>query len=460
MSHINKYFQPQNHGSALIISMIFIVICSALALSLAAMSGSNTQLANNQHKVDCALASAESGLDIQRYWLTPVMMPSSTSPSNYFSTVVDTIQYDLDANSISNIVLHNDGSIDAVDLDSLSGQTFSGQISADANDLYTLHVYSTGGNGQITRTIKVEYTIEPYEHPIFNYGLATKGPLNFTGNPTITAVNEAWEADLYVESSSSLTSISVAGNTNFDGEIQIGNAAANVDFAGAVQIAGDTGQEAIDNHVTIGSEPVDFPTPDTDRFRPYAIGDVIDASTDLGSYTNILVNCSIAAGTNPIFPKSVIIQGVLFVESPNIIIFTRNVALEGVIVADGDLDIPGTDRIDFLGNFASGPYPAGIEFDAIRAEEGSSIVAPGFSASFQGNFSTLEGVVALSGVTFSGNVNAQIKGTLINYSDTPMIVEGNAVMNFDRVSSTKVPAGFDTFRVLTYNPSSYSEGAF
>ena len=460
MSSIKKSFQPQNNGSALVISMIFIIICSALALSLAAMSGSNMQLATNQHKIDYAFASAESGLDIQRYWLTPVMMPSSTAPSDYFSTIVDTIQDDLNANSISNIVLHSDGSIDAVSLDSSSGQTFSGQLSVDPNDLYTLNVYSTGGNDQITRTIMVEYAIEPYEHPIFNYGLATKGPLTFTGNPTITAVNEAWEADLYVESSSSLTSISVVGNTNFDGEIQIGNPSAIVDFGGDVQIAGDTGQTAIDNHIEIGSEPVDFPTPDTDRFIPYAIGDVINSSTDLSTYGNTLINCSIPAGTNPIFPKSVTIQGLLYIEAPNIVIFTNNVSLEGIIVGDGDPGNPGTNRLDFLGNFASAPYPEGIEFDALRAEEGTSILAPGFSASFQGNFSTLQGVVAVSGVTFSGNVNAQIKGTLINYADTPMVIEGNATMNFDRMAATKIPAGFDTYRVLTYNPSSYSEVAF
>ena len=460
MSSINKSFQSQKHGSALLISMIFIVICSALAISLAAMSGSNMQLAANQHKVDCAFSSAESGMDIQRYWLTPVMIPSSTAPSDYFSTLVDTIQDELNNNSISNIVLHSDGSIDSVTLDSLSGQTFSGQISVEPNDLYTLHVYSTGGNDQITKTIKVEYAIEPYEHPIFNYGLATKGPLTFTGNPTITAVNEAWEADLYIESSSSLTSISVVGNTNFDGEIQIGNASATVDFGGDVQIAGDTGQTAIDNHIEIGSEPVDFPTPDTDRFQPYAIGDVIDSQVDLSTYGNTLVNCSIAAGTNPVFPKSVTIQGILYIEAPNIVIFTSNVSLEGIIVGDGNPGNPGTNRIDFLGNFASGTYPEGMEFDALRDEEGTSIVAPGFAASFQGNFSTLQGVVAVSGVTFSGNVNAQIKGTLINYADTPMVIEGNATMNFDRIAATKIPAGFDTYRVLTYNPSSYSDVSF
>ena len=180
----------------------------------------------------------------------------------------------------------------------------------------------------------------------------------------------------------------------------------------------------------------------------------------MSTYDNTLINCSIAPGTNPVFPKSVIIQGIIFIESPNIVTFERNVALEGIIVGDGDLTNPGTDRIDVLGNFASSTYPEGMEFDEICSEEGSSVVAPGFAMSFQGNFSTLEGVVAVSGISFTGNVNAQIKGTIINYSDDPMVIGGNAVMNFDRVDSTKVPAGFDTLRVLTYNPSSYEEPTF
>ncbi|MHC4540878.1 MAG: hypothetical protein ACYS74_14035 [Planctomycetota bacterium] len=50
-----------------------------------------------------------------------------------------------------------------------------------------------------------------------------------------------------------------------------------------------------------------------------------------------------------------------------------------------------------------------------------------------------------------------IRGTIINYSESPLIIEGNAVMTFDRHTHIKVPAGFDTHRVLTYNPSSYVE---
>lgn len=455
-----KSVHQKRKGAVLIIAMIFVLIFSALAVSMATMSGTNTQLASNQQKVDCALGSAESGLDVERYWLDTVIFPSNTPVNKYFSTVMNTLESNMDANSITNITLKkNTGTILPVSLDSAAGQTFSGQMSISNTNPYILEVYSTGGNGQITRTIKVDFDIEPYEHPIFNYGLATKGPLNYTGNPTTSGAAESWEADIYIESAGSTNALSVAGNTKFHGDIMIGNPAANANFGGDVIIDGDQGQDAIDNHVFVGVEPVDFPEPDTARFTPYATGITIDSSTDLAAPgMNILINAKIAAGTNPVFPKGVIIQGILLIESPNIVTFASNVALEGIIVGQGDASVdPATDRIDFMGNFASGPYPAGAEFDAIRVEEGSSIVAPGFAATFQGNFSTLEGVVALSGVHFSGNVAAQIKGTIINYSDQPMVIEGNATMTFDRSTSTKVPAGFDTLRVLTYDPSSYNE---
>jgi signal peptidase I len=432
--------------------MIFIVIFVALAVSMATMSGTNIQLASNQHKVGCALASAASGLEVKRYWLSQVMMPSSTPPANYLSTVVTTLQNDLDANSISNITLNNNGSISPVALDAVTGQTFSGQIFINPGNPDILQVYTTGGGDQVKRTIGTYFDIEPYEHPIFNYGLATKGPLNYAGNPTMTGVNSNWEADIYVESASSVTAVAINGNTNFDGNIMIGNPSANVDFQGDVLIAGDQGQAAIDNHVFIGVDPVDFPVPDTARFLQYATGADIDSGTDT-SDNMILTKRRIVAGTNPTFEGNIRIEGILFIEQPNRVTFNGNVDLQGMIVADGNVDEPGTNSITFFGNFETNPYPP----RHIRSEIGSSLLAPGFSAEFAGNFASLGGVMAVSGAYFSGNVNAIVEGTIINYSEDPMVVEGNPTFRFDRAGSTKVPAGFDTHRVLTYNPSSYRE---
>jgi hypothetical protein len=409
--------------------MIFIVIFSALAISMLTLSGTNAQLASNQHKVDYALASAGSGLEVQRYWLNRVMMPSTTPVASYLSTIVSLVKDDLTAEGITNITLSDSGSFAPVVLNSSNGQNFEGQLKFDVAYPTIMQVQASGGSAPVSRTIGVQFDIVYYEHPIFNYGMATKGPINYTGNPTTLVANDNWEADIYVESSSSLTAIDIEGNVNFDGDITIGNPAANVDFDGDVNIAGDNGETAIENHVSTAEESVDFPVPDTASFETYATGLVIDSSTDPNFFLQpgiLLKNARIIAGTNPNFIGNVIIQGILFIESPNVVIFSGNVLLQGIIVGDGDLATdPVTDSIDFLGNFASESYPAGAEFDAIREEEGTSIMAPGFAASFQGNFSTVEGVVALSGMHFSGNVSALIKGTLINYSDDPMVVEGS-----------------------------------
>jgi len=438
--------------------MVFVLIFSALAVSMAAMSDTNVQLASNHHNVNAALVSALSGQEVMRYWLSDLLISSSTPISQYHSAIISALKNNLIDNYISNITVKPDGSISTVMLNSTGGCYFDGIIQVDPSDPTILQCIITGYSNSISRTITVEYGIQAYEFPIFNYGLATKGPLDFPNNPTVTAVNTPWEADMFVESSGNSTAVRVGGNTNFDGEVNVGNSSANVDFVGDVQIAGDSGQTALDNHVHIGMDSPEFPSPDTDRFRPYATGDIIDSSTDL-SADNFLVNCRIAAGTNPVFPKSVTIQGVLFIESPNRVTFSENVALEGIIVADGAVvnSDPSSRCINFMGNFASGPYPSGSEFDAIRQEEGSSILAPGFYTSFGGNFSTLEGVIAVSGVQFTGNMDAQIKGTIINYSNSSTLVVGNVIMNFDREGSTKIPAGFDLYRELDYDPSTYSE---
>ncbi len=458
MAPVKKSLRLNHRGTVLIIAMIFVLIFSALAVSMATLSGTNVQLASNQHKVDCAFASTESGQEVMRYWLTNVEISSSTPSSDYFGAIVSTLQYNLDANNISNITVLNDGSILPVTLHSASGQNFEGEILIDANDLYILQVYTTGGNGQITRTIRVNYDIEPYVYPIFDYGMATKGPVHFLGNPTITGINSNKEADIFIDSQNTNLTMLVTGNTNFDGDISIGNSTGVVDFWGDVKIGGDQGQTAIDNHVTIGVETPEFPLPDTQHFLQYATGDVIDSSTDLSNDSGMtLTNAKIAAGTDPNFLANVIIEGILYIEQPNIVTFSRNLVLKGMIVGDGDAYNPGTNSISFCGNFETQPYPPGAEFDAIRSEVGSSIVAPGFSASFSGNFAALGGVMAVSGVHFSGNVNAVVKGTILNYSENPTTIMGNVVYNFDRSDNIKVPAGFDTHRILTYNPASYEE---
>ncbi len=443
-------------GSALIACMIVLVIVSAMSVALASLSTASVQVAHNQGRLNRAFANAESGLEVARYWLSRVRMPSSTPTSQYLSTVIADVQSELQDSSVANFVVANDGSVGPVALDSDTGQIFSGRWSADAAHPSMLNIASTGASGIASRTVGVHFSIEPYRFPIFNYGIATKGAIRFPQNPTLTGATQNWEADIYVESNNNLIALQVGGNANFDGDIDIGNPSANVSFGGAVQIAGDFGQTAINEHVTIGVEPVEFPVPDTARFEQYATGPVVNSTTNLAAPGMTLINAKIQAGTNPTFPGNVTIQGILFIEAPNIVTFGSNVVLQGLIVAEQSAASWGANQINFQGNFASSSYPAGSQFDTIRNEQGSSILAPSSSVSFTGNFASVNGVMAAGNLYFSANASATVKGTMISYSPTSTYVEGNISMDFDRASAVEIPAGFDLLRVLVYDPASYA----
>jgi Tfp pilus assembly protein PilX len=441
-------------GSVLITAIIFVVIFTVLTVGLAAISDDNLQIADNQREANRAFASAESGLNVMRHWLSRVAMPSTTAPEDYFSTAVAELQSDLTASG-ANVVVNADGSIPEVTLDVATAQSFSGQLSADPCDPTILRLVVSGSSRNMSRTIRVDFSIEPYRFPIFNYGIATKGALQFPNNPTLTGATENWEADIYIESAGDILALEVGGNTNFDGNIDIGNPLGVVDFQGDVQIGGDTGQTAIDNHIEYGAEPVEFPVPDTSHFQTYATGGNLDPSA-LTAPGVTLTNVVIPPGMNPTFEGNVIVEGVLFIEQPNIVTFGGNLQLHGVIVGDGDPAAPGTNAINFEGNFASTTYPADPQFDAIRQEQGSSILAPGFGVSFTGNFATVDGVLAASSMYFSANASATVKGTMMSYSEDATRVEGNVSLSFDRADAVEIPAGFDLLRVLEYEPRSYA----
>ncbi len=444
-------------GAALVLCMIFMVVLLAFGAGLAAMSGANVQMAANQRRAARALAGAESGLEVMRYWLGHVMMEATTPPVQYFATIVSQVQSELADASVANVVLASNGTVPAVAINPDTGQTFSALLAMNPANPSILDVTVTGTCEGAQRTIRVGFDIAPYQHPIFNYGLATKGPVQFPNNPTTSTVTSNWEADIYVESFSDLIAVYVGGNTNFDGDITIGNPSAVVDFAGAVQIAGDVGQAAIDNHVEIGVEPLEFPEPDTNRFLAYATGPVVDSATMNLTKGITLTNAMIPAGTNPTFDGTVTIQGVLFIEPPNVVTFNSNVVLQGVMVGAADESTLNTNQINIAGNFASYPFPSDSQFDALRQEQGTSILTPDFDVSFTGNYSSIEGVVAAGSLYFSGNASAVLHGSLISYSGDPTVVEGNVSLTFDRAGSVKLPAGFDTKRILAYNPASYTQ---
>jgi Tfp pilus assembly protein PilX len=445
-------------GSALVTCTIVLVIVSVMAVSLAAVSGANLEVAVKQKEGNLAFSSSESGLEVMHYWLSRVRVPSLTPTSQYFSTIVALAQSDLAAHGITNFQVNADGAIPQVTLSSVTRQDFRGQWSPDASNPTILQVTSSGTSGQAARTIGAQFTITPYRFPIFNYGIATKGPLVLKYNPKFLAATQGWEADIYVESDESAIAVDIGKNATLAGNLAIGNPDATVSCGGTLTMGGTL------SHIAEEDRP-EFPVPNVQHFLQYATGPVIGPATNLSSGGSMtFANAVVAPNTNPVFATNVTLQGILYIKAPNRVTFAKNITVQGMIVAEGDVDNPGTNQIRFgdpsdpstPSNFSSGPYPAGAQFDALRQEQGSCILAPGFALSFNKNFSAINGVIAASGLYFANNASATVKGTLINYSEQGTVVERNINLTFDRSAMVEIPAGFDLYRVLQYNPSSYA----
>ena len=404
-------------------------------------------VANNHSQAGRALESALSGMEVMNYWMTKVSMPGATAPSQRF----DSMSADL-ANYIT--------VGQAVTLDSSKPKSFNTQLQFVDNDTFQIRV--TGQAGQLQRTVAINYTFGVRQDTVFDYGVATKGPLHLSGNILLDGTSIAVEADVYIESENNNDVLSIIGNSQIAGDVKVTNPDGIVTLQGGqAGIGGETGQDAIDNHVEVGMPPTDFPVPNTSHFEQYVTGDTIDSDTDVsddGTYENV----RIAAGTNPHFSGNVTINGIMFIEAPNVVTFSGNCDINGLIVGDGDMnDDSGENTLTFLGNVSSSSVAdlpeEESQFDGLREETGTFLMAPGFKASFGGNFDTLSGAIAANGIEFFGNAGGTIAGSVLNYSDTPMILSGNSDLFFNRSGITEVPAGFEPEIVLHHDPASYDE---
>lgn len=458
-----KYLPHEGRqGSALVLSLIFLVVFSAMAIAMAGMSGSNVQVAQNQRMLDNTRGCAESGLEVLRYWVSKVEMSGTMPADQRFANLGTVLGIKLSDAGVTNIVPVCDGSmitISNVSLQTSSNQSFTAVFTKIDDSKVRLEV--TGHCGPISRTIRTNYTFSTRAHNVFDYGVASKGPISLSGNVDLDGVNINVESNAYIVSDSSLLALSIIGNSQIAGHVEIANPLAYVYLQGGhAGIGGVTGAEATQPPYTkIGVGPSEFPEMHPSDFYHYATN-TLSPTTNLAanaSYDNLLI----PAGRNPDFTGHLTLRGVIYVQTPNVVTFSGGVNITGIMVTDGsDTDDSGTNQIVFLGNVTSYPItqlPQETKFAGLQAETGTFMIAPGFKARFGGSFGTLSGAIAANGIEFFGNAGGTIDGSILNYSDAAMTLSGNSDLLFNRSGLTEVPAGFVPEIVLRYDPSAYSE---
>jgi len=199
MAPAKKNLEKLNRrGAVLIISMIFVLIFSALAVSIATLSGTNVQLASNQHKLNSALSAAQSGLECGKYIVAAVNL--GETGLNYVTTAqanqvwADLCQHlqdtALDGQTVPSASNFSDaiGSGDEIITPSIN----FGSTNADFVlrfyrydiDPHTIKLQSIGTDGEVTKNIRMDMEITK-DRSVLNYAIASRGRMWLTGDTTI-----------------------------------------------------------------------------------------------------------------------------------------------------------------------------------------------------------------------------------------------------------------------------------
>lgn len=448
----------KHKGVALLISMVFVTVFSALAIAMFTMSTTNSIAAGNLRQVNDARSTAESGLEMLRYYIEQITIDSTISNENRFAVLAGRLNYLMNVGSNNYPVYYHTTSSPHIHigyentlimLNSTENRGFYALVTPDGTNGVKIRV--TGRAGSLERTIASGFTYGTRPNSVFDFGVATKGALILDGGTLTSTVTS--HSDVYIESLNDPDALGVLKNKSaISGVAKIVNASATIsasDIKGTV--GGLSGQDAIDNSIEIGVTPTEFPYPNATYFEQYATGGYYSGGTTL-------TNQRIAAGSTLKFTGNTTINGILYVEEDCNIEFGGNVTINGMIVCAGDwLDNSGTNSLSFTGSVDSHVLPAGTQYDAMRQETGTFIMAPGFDLSFTGSFGTVNGVIAGNGISFSGNAGGTVNGSVINYSDNKMTVVGSSDIEFNRTGIEDIPAGFVQETVIHYNPAVYDE---
>lgn len=468
MKHAKKPICSERKAAVLIIAMIFILVFSMFALSMAAMSGTSVEVSSNQHKINAALAAAQSGLEVMRYYLSDMTIRGTVQPQNRLATVASQLRTRFADACMTDVTVYYDTAPDTVTistipLDSQSNKAFTASLSyAYADDCDTMQLDVNGSSQQVYRRIQANYNFAATGNDVFDFGVASKGPLYMSGQAELGGVNLAIEASVYIEGDwVTSDAFSITNNASVAGDVSIANPYSTYSAAAGSSVGGAIG-EAIADHVHIGVEYVDFPTPNPEYFRAFATGEQLDEDSEWDSHA-VLNNVVIKANADPTFAGNVTINGILFIEAPNVVHFGGKCTVNAIIVAAGDVtDTSGTNSISFAGQVVCNDISTlqGEQFEAIKQETGTFILAPGFGMAFSGQALAMSGAIAANGISFSGQAGGTINGSLINYASTPTTLGGQSSLMFNRSGRETNPAGFVSDNVLEFQPSSYSEIPF
>ena len=448
-----------NKGASSVAAVGLLTILATLAAGMAAEAGTTLRKAQNEVFAQDARMETDSGIAYATWLLRQVRLRGNIAGQAMMDSLAASLQTRLNGTpNLAGQTVAYDGNqivIPAVSTDG-ADRGFSAVITRDGDGTVRLAV--VGARSTLARGARLDFQLTQGNTAEFNYGVASRGKVEMTGNARVLGANEAWEANILSATYSDSEAVKLVGNCTLDGDLYVSNPDAHVTMTGNMSIGGESQAGGnIDEHVHIGVGEVEFPEADPSVFEPFAINTLSGGTSGNKTFSNI----RIPANTNPTFSGNITLNGVIFIETPNKVKFTGNLTVTGVIITEdaGENALAG----NYL-NFAGNTTVRGVEmlpdepqYAGLKALPGTFLLAPGFSTSFAGNFGTVNGAMAAEEFKFAGNAGGVVRGPVICWGDYPFKLTGNSSLTIDRQGNHGLPPGFSASGTLAPLPRTYEE---
>jgi len=444
------------HGTALLITLLFLALFASMAVALAVASDTNLAIARNRIQINQARNLVETGLMLAMRAMGNMQVSGDTA-ADLHASIAEGLRNawaDCAMLEADDITADADGvTVPPITVRLPDGQTgtISLFIQADGgvDDAPTVTVTSTARFGEAVRTAYYDFGVQNGFTLLSSYGVASRSPIEIRGHARIDGANEDSEGSIYSSSDAAAHGVEIRGSATVTGDAAVSAEGVDVYVGGSATVGGDIIEDAPEH---------EWPSFDTSVFEAYATNVYDgDGNESNGTFTNL----RIPAGTNPTFNGNTQLYGVIYIESPNKVTFNGNTNICGVVVCEEPtVTNYSRNQLKFNGNLtASGVeyLPDDPEFDGIRDLTGTFLLAPGFYAKFAGNFSTINGYIVAGKFKFSGNAAGTVRGGVLNLDDSAFIVSGNAHITIDKQNAADQPAGFSRRYALVCLEGSYRE---
>lgn len=473
---------PRRRGVTCVLAMLYLVIFAALALGFYAQTNIGAQVSNNERNTYNALIAAESGMAFIRYHLNCIKAKYMVAEDQMLVEVASQLATALNGSAnlgASEVGMSTDGTAILIPADPTrnikltDGKSFRIKITRSGRRLV---VQSIGTARDLTSTAAgrgVEYTFEPREWKasIFDFGIAGRGQVEVAGNAVIRGGSSNAFGSVLSTSTNNPAVTMTGGGSAITGDVYVTNPSGTVSYSAGSSVAGNTDPAWKTAHTHIPWAAPEFPVIDTNVYLPFVKRNCTSSAGSL--FKNIRIPANTGTVASPFtFGSGTTIEGVCYVEAPNVINFAGTCTIRGVIVgantaAGGDLS---TNVIEFKGqaqafdmlslatayDMSVAANVAEFPSDLLKLG-GASVILPGFNVKFSGGYASISGAIVSDQLTFSGTAGGNITGSVMGLGNQKLSLSGGASVQVEKPGSNKWPAGLFFRNYYSPKPDTYRE---